>query len=223
MTPAEKYRASWANTNTPGGLRGLESEQAPPMIPPTDTESEVSLGQTDFSVADARETMTRPTSRETQNLQRDVAQSTKDATLVDSGGWSYKLLGDGRVEILSTPSTSKLKPGSVLDPKLISNIADPKQRARVEYAYKSIINKFNTGEALPAKAQPAKKTPAGGATPAPAASAAPSDTLRMQKTPEDAPGPGISAVSPPPAAEIPKPGSSPGRLPNTKSFLNNFR
>lgn len=155
-----------------------------------------------------------------------VTAEVKPPVTQDSGGWAYRMFDDGRIEVVSAPAGKKLKAGDILDPRKIETIQDPVQRQKAGTAYASILSKVKTGQSIPemqAKLSGGKKTPAGGATPAPAASAAPSDTLRMQKTPEDAPGPGISAVSPPPAAEVPKPGSSPGRLPNTKSFLNNFR
>lgn len=166
-------------------------------------------------------------------LTADLKKSADDRAMLsgnttkDTGGWEYRMLTDGRIEIVSAPATSKkLKAGHILDPKQIDAIQDPAQRQRAGTAYASILSKITTGQSIPemqAKLAGGKKPPAGGAAPAPAGGAPDPTMLRMQKTPEDAPGPGISAVSPPPAAEIPKPGSSPGRLPNTKSFLNNFR
>lgn len=62
----------------------------------------------------------------------------------DSGGWSYKDLGGGRVQIMSAPPGSKAA-GKVLDPGKIATIADPKAKARAERAYASIQNLISGG------------------------------------------------------------------------------
>ena len=153
----------------------------------------------------------------------------QDNAYQDDGGWSYIDLGDGRIQLASVPATSKLKAGQIIDPENIAKMPDGAAKMRAARAYNSIRSVMMGAAPLEQTQSGGKKVPAGGAAPGPTiASSAPGPAtdptmLRMQKTPEDAPAPGISAVSPPPAAEIPKPGSSPGRLPNTKSFLNNFR
>jgi len=90
-----------------------------------------------------------------------------DGVVADEGGWMYRDLGDGRIEIMAAPKGSKMV-GQILDPKKIDAIADPAQRARAGRAYASIKSVMAGGKAIPQGARPkmpaAPAASAGGAT-----------------------------------------------------------
>jgi len=95
-----------------------------------------------------------------------------DGVVADEGGWMYRDLGDGRIEIMAAPKGSRMV-GQILDPKKIDAIADPAQRARAGRAYASIKSVMAGGKAIPQGARPqgarpktpsAPATSAGGAT-----------------------------------------------------------
>lgn len=121
-------------------------------------------------------------------------------TVADEGGWAYKSLGDGTIEIVSVPPTSKLKPGTVLDPKKIAAISDAGQRARAQRAFDS-IQRVMSGQ------DPLKPVSGGSKKPPPTTGAAPSpftgvtDRLRAAGTPAvDATIDGVGAVEGPMSA-----------------------
>jgi len=156
-------------------------------------------------------------SREAQALRADMQKSGLEANAgavrQDTGGWSYRDLGDGRIEIVSAPPGSKAA-GKILDPSMISKLSDPAARAKAERAYASIKNVMSGGEPLAPYRSPAMKKPqAGGAVPAASAGGA-VDTSALRGDPSrvDAPGPGIT----PPSgvggfSEPERPGMSPAR------------
>ncbi len=131
----------------------------------------------------------------------------------DTGGWSYRDLGDGRIEIVSAPPGSKAA-GKILDPTKIAALSDPAAKARAERAYASIKSVMSGGEPLaPYRSPAAKKPQAGGAAPAASAGGA-VDTSALRGDPSrvDAKGPGIT----PPSgmggySEPERPGMSPAR------------
>jgi hypothetical protein len=101
-------------------------------------------------------------SREAQALRADMQKSGLEANAgairQDTGGWSYRDLGDGRIEIVSAPPGSKAA-GKILDPSMISKLSDPAARAKAERAYASIKNVMSGGEPLaPYRPTAAKKT-----------------------------------------------------------------
>ena len=108
-------------------------------------------------------------------------------TVVDEGGWAYKSLGDGTIEIVSVPPTSKLKPGTVLDPQKIAAISDASQRARAQRAFDS-IQRVMAGQD-PLKAPGGTKKTAGGAKKTAPSAGGAVDVTSMRggtATPEDA-------------------------------------
>jgi hypothetical protein len=78
-------------------------------------------------------------------------QETHDAdgvgVFADKGGWMYRDLGDGRIEIMQAPQGSKMA-GKVLDPTKIPTISNASQRARAQRAYDSIQRVMAGGEPL---------------------------------------------------------------------------
>lgn len=113
-----------------------------------------------------------------------------DGVVADEGGWMYRDLGDGRIEIMEAPKGSKMA-GKILDPRQIDAIQDPAQRARAGKAYASIKSVLAGGEAIPN---------GGGKKPPPTTGAAPSpftgvtDRLRSAGTPPDSTVGGVGAV-----------------------------
>lgn len=81
----------------------------------------------------------------------------------DSGGWSYKDLGDGRVQIMSAPPGSKAA-GKILDPGKIAAISDPKVKAKAERAYASIQRHISSG-GKPATGAPSNPPASAGGVP----------------------------------------------------------
>lgn len=135
----------------------------------------------------------------------------------DEGGWSYVDLGDGRIKIASAPSTSKLKPGSIIDPSKIGQMPDGPAKTRAATAYNSIRGVLMGAaplEPVSAGKKPASKAmPAGGAQPN---AARPGELRGGESTPADAAGPGLSPVSPPGAVAVPRPAPGPSRAPFTR-------
>jgi len=112
-----------------------------------------------------------------------------DDIVADKGGWSYKQAGDGRIEIVSVPPTSKLKPGTVLDPKKIAAISDAGQRARAQRALDSIQSVMSGKGPL--------KPVSGGAKTAASGAGGAVDVTSMRggaTTPEDASVNGVGPV-----------------------------
>jgi hypothetical protein len=163
-------------------------------------------------------------SREAQALRADMQKSGLEANagairqepafVGDTGGWSYRDLGNGRIEVVSAPPGSKAA-GKILDPSMIAAIADPVAKARAERAYNSIKSVMSGGPPLvPYRPTAGKQVSAAGER-APAASAGGAvDTSALRGGPSrvDAPGPGIT----PPSgmggySEPERPGMSPTR------------
>lgn len=122
-------------------------------------------------------------------------------TVADEGGWAYKSLGDGTIEIVAVPPTSKLKPGTVLDPKKIAAISDAGQRARAQRAFDSIQRVMSGQDPLkPVSGGGGKKAPpTTGAAPSPFTGV--TDRLRAAGTPAvDATIDGVGAVEGPMSA-----------------------
>lgn len=141
-----------------------------------------------------------------------------DNVTLDDGGWAYRDLGGGKIEVVSAPPTSKLKPGAIIDPANIANMPAGAARDKAQRAYQSIVSVMNGGKAaapLAAGKKPASAPPVGGAQPS---AARPGELRGGEATPADAPGPGISAVAPPPAVPLPAPGMGPRR--HTTALLN---
>jgi hypothetical protein len=101
-------------------------------------------------------------SREAQALRADMQKSGLEANAgairQDTGGWSYRDLGNGRIEVVSAPPGSKTA-GKILDPNMIAAIADPVAKARAERAYASVKSVMSGGPPLaPYRPTAGKKT-----------------------------------------------------------------
>jgi hypothetical protein len=101
-------------------------------------------------------------SREAQALRADMQKSGLEANAgavrQDTGGWSYRDIGGGRIKIVSAPPGSKAA-GKILDPSKIATLPEA-DRIRAERAYASITRVMSGGEPLaPYQPSPGKKTP----------------------------------------------------------------
>lgn len=114
-----------------------------------------------------------------------------DGVVADKGGWMYRDLGDGRIEIMAAPKGSKMA-GKILDPRQIDAIQDPAQRARAGKAYASIKSVLAGGEAIPSGGGGKKAPPTTGA--ASNQYTGVTDRLRAGGTPADSSVGGVGAV-----------------------------
>jgi len=124
----------------------------------------------------------------------DGRKQNDDGVVADKGGWMYRDLGDGRIEIMQAPQGSKMA-GKILDPKMIDAIKDPTQRARAGKAYASIKSVLAGGEAIPSSGGGKKAPPTTGA--ASNQYTGTTDRLRAEGTPADSSVGGVGAVEGP--------------------------